>query len=377
MKKIAIVLPELLMGGTEKVLINLLETIDYSRVSVDLYLFKKEGYLRSLVPNEVHVKYVDIGVADGVSVKALLKSGKFVKAACKYVKRIRLYTGICFTKEDRIRRKEKYDVVAAFQGASHFCKLFASRCLNGRKKLVWIHGNVGNRCNERLFLQFDEIITVSQSTEKWFLETYPKTKGKTRVVYNILDQNRITEKADENVQDMQSDGISIVSVGRLSQEKGFQMVPLIAEKLLNAGYSFHWYLVGEGPMKSEIEESCRALHVDSVVHLLGNKMNPFAYMNRCTVYVQPSYTEGYCTTTNEAKFLCKPIVATDVPGMREQFIHEKNAYIVSRATVEDLFEGVKYLLDHKEIRGQYSSCLKDGQNDQSKIIQAVHDVLEI
>lgn len=68
-------------------------------------------------------------------------------------------------------------------------------------------------------------------------------------------------------------------------------------------------------------------------------------MSKCDLYVQPSYYEAYCTTTNEARILSKIVVATDVGGMREQIINGETGFIVD-INVESIYEKIKELIDN-------------------------------
>ena len=80
-----------------------------------------------------------------------------------------------------------------------------------------------------------------------------------------------------------------------------------------------------------------------IVFLTGTKENPYPYMKNCTVYVQPSYQEGFCVATFEAKILQIPVVVTDVPGMREQFTEETAWF--AEPTVESLTRAIGMALD--------------------------------
>lgn len=91
--------------------------------------------------------------------------------------------------------------------------------------------------------------------------------------------------------------------------------------------------------------------------LLGNKSNPYPYLEECDIYVQTSYFEGYCTTTNEARILGKPIITTDVSGAREQFINYENGIIVPIDEIE-VYKAVVELLDDNKLRDKLSNNLK-------------------
>lgn len=79
----------------------------------------------------------------------------------------------------------------------------------------------------------------------------------------------------------------------------------------------------------------------------GNQENPYPYIKCADVYVQPSYYEAYSTTVTEAKVLHKPIVVTDVGGMREQLFDIESEKIVS-ISIEQIENAILFLLNNRE-----------------------------
>ena len=64
--------------------------------------------------------------------------------------------------------------------------------------------------------------------------------------------------------------------------------------------------------------------------LLGRKDNPYSYMGKANVYVQPSRHEGYCTTTMEAKIIGKVVITSDLDSFKEQFTNEVDGFILDK-----------------------------------------------
>ena len=91
---------------------------------------------------------------------------------------------------------------------------------------------------------------------------------------------------------------------------------------------------------------------------VGEKDNPYPYMNACDIYIQPSRTEGFCTTTREAKILCKPVVTFDVGGMREQFSDKVNGIIIEREDTKALAQAIFSLAKNPEMREKMSKELE-------------------
>ena len=226
----------------------------------------------------------------------------------------------------------------------------------------------------RLVKYYSHIFCVSNSI-KIHVEEYCKIKcHHASVIHNLLNIDEILAKAQNEITPLAQR--YILTVGRLSPEKGQQMIPETTRMLVDAGYDIHWYLVGDGPLREEVEREIEKHGVSDRVILMGTQSNPYPYIKNCDIYVQPSFSEGYCTTTMEAKILQKPIVTTDAPGMREQFVSGVNGLIVDAMTPEALFDGIKTLIDHPEMREKFVENLKNEGYDNSKELQKLYDFIE-
>lgn len=250
----------------------------------------------------------------------------------------------------------EYDCAIGYNMALNDVTVVALEKIRAKRKILWLHAKKTFRDKDlafydALYAKADQIVCVSLETEARFRGLMPSCADKTVTIHNFYDIPSIRSQAQLPAEGMDHGpgSMSIVSVGRLSREKGFDRVPAVAEKLLHAGYGFRWYIIGDGDKRAEIEAAIRDRHLEDRVRLLGHRSNPFPYVQQCDIYVQPSYTEGFCTSTMEAKILYKPVVTTDVPGMGEQFVSGENGLIVE-SSVDGLVSGIRQLLDAPELR---------------------------
>ena len=102
----------------------------------------------------------------------------------------------------------------------------------------------------------------------------------------------------------------------------------------------------------QIEKYC----LKDVFILLGNQSNPYTYLKDCDLYVQPSRYEGYCTTTNEARMLSKPVITTDVSGSREQFVDGETGWIVPMEE-NAIYERIKWCIENPQAMKEVSERL--------------------
>ena len=94
--------------------------------------------------------------------------------------------------------------------------------------------------------------------------------------------------------------------------------------------NFTWYWIGDSGKHDIIQKVIEEKKLTNSFVLLGNKQNPYPYMKGCTLYIQPSLSEAYCTTSMEALVLKKGMVLSDVPSFYEQVHEGKDALIAKK-----------------------------------------------
>lgn len=385
-KKVVILLPWMKMGGTNKIAINFMRDLaEYCDVT--LVLSENTGELLDQLPQNIQI------INDTIkSFREILK-GDLKRLRVKYlIKDFSYYMKIKTGKDSIDNYKyivdrsaaisnEVYDCAISYHGQSPERLLNLIYRTNARKKVVWIHGEMSFSQNKidqlkKYYEKVDHFFFVSNSTRESFAERIPFEQDKSTVYYNPIDKLEIIEKAKENIQPVFSDQYTnILTVGRLSKEKGQDMVPAITKKLIDNGYPIHWYLIGDGETRIQIQNLIKQYGVEDHVFLLGTKANPYCYMKACTLYVQPSYTEGYSTTICEAGILGKAIIGT-IPsgGIKEQIEEGKDGLIVD-ATVEGISNGISCLIEQPELRRTFEkNILKknfEGKGEISKFLKII------
>lgn len=258
----------------------------------------------------------------------------------------------------------EYDCAIGYQMVANDVTLVTLEKIRAKRKVLWLHGK--KKFAQRdlafydaLYSKADRIVCVSLETEQRFRRLMPRSADKTVTIHNLYDIPFIQSRAQECAEGMDtaSDAVKIVSVGRISKEKGFDRVAEVTRRLMDAGYDIRWYIVGDGDKRGNLEADIREKQVADQVILLGHRSNPYPYVQQCDIYVQPSYTEGFCTSTMEAKILYKPVVTTDVPGMHEQFVSGENGLIVE-SSADGIFDGIRRLLDDPALRARIEEKLR-------------------
>lgn len=361
-KKIAFILTTFVVGGVEKSFLDLLKCIDTDKYEITAFLPDDKGEWTSVLKEKCQVRYLPIEnykATIGNQLKKLHFLGAArslffrILARLNYKNNYRKSTEYFIRSMPRIR--EWFDCAVAYQIINDDCVLSTLYRINAPKKVVWSHAFI--RKDESIYGEwynkFDRIFCVSDYAQKALLDNFPFLSHKTEIFHNVLDSDCIIERSNEPANDISCNSMILVTVGRLSKEKGQLLIPKASRLLSNAGYSFQWYLLGDGDLRDELEEEIRTEHQEDNVILLGNRSNPYSYMRACDIYVQTSLTEGWGLTVTEAKILHKPIVTTDAGVMSEQIRTGVNGIIVPEATSEALAVAIKTLLESPEMRSRF------------------------
>lgn len=190
------------------------------------------------------------------------------------------------------------------------------------------------------------------------IEKIPSDEHKIEVFKNIISSESIKEMAQEKEEfDSEFKGTKIVTVGRLSKEKGQDIAIKVLANLIKNGYNVRWYCIGDGVDKKAYENLIEEYGLTSEFILLGSKENPYPYIKMADIYVQPSRHEGFCLTLAEARYLQKPIITTDFSGSYEQITDNYDGFIV-RVDEDELYEKIKFLLNNPGKSNEFTMNLR-------------------
>lgn len=347
MKKIVFGLKGMYLGGTEKALLTALNNFPQTDYEVTILLLDKEGALLDKIPSFCKVLYIEN--IDNKAKEPLLRNG-FVDNIKYYLKHFRLIKVIKLLfrriiKKDLLAEadglypkiphlEEEFDIAVSGQYHDTFITRFIADHVTAKKKYVWVHNDLKTtgyryQYTKSYINNFDKIYAVSKTIEEELKDAYPEIANRIETKYNYFDEKTIKEKSLENIElPWSKDTFSILSVGRLDKQKGFDIAIEAAGILKKSGISFTWYVLGDGMEKQNLIKLIYSKKLENQFVLLGSVNNPFPYMKGCSLYVQPSRHEGYCTTTMEALCLNKPVIMTKVSGAEEQIKDDFNGWLV-------------------------------------------------
>lgn len=394
MKKILFMCINMNIGGTEKALLTMLNEMDRRKYDITLFMLEEYGGFLNQIPDGIKVMYLKeyktlkkfINNPPQLVAKELIKNRKvisglsilFIYTISKLIKDISIYYKYILRNVDILN--EEYDIAIAYAGPMDFISYFVINKIKSKKRVQWIHFDItkiGFNVNfaKKIYDKFDKVFVVSNEGKDKLINFLPSLKDKTEVFFNIISCKMIEKMSYEGEGFSDDfDGTRILTVGRLSKEKGQDLIIPVLKKLKKNGYKVRWYCIGDGPAKKEYEKLVDKLNIKDDFIFLGSKLNPYTYMKECNIYVQPSKHEGYCITLGEARCFNNPIVTTNFTGANEQIVNE-NTGLVCEINEEEIYKAIKKLLDDKKLYKNIKDNLNNEIVDSTKEIRKLESIL--
>ncbi|WP_456277305.1 glycosyltransferase [Bacillus sp. AK128] len=395
-KKILFMVINMNIGGTEKALLNMIAEIPRDKYDITVFMLEeKGGFLKSL-PSHVNIRVLDnytdikwkIEKSPRILAEEFLTSGEYKQAFTYTI----FYLIEKLTKDKSIYMRYilrdfsvfdggYYDLAIAYAGPMDLISYYVSNMINAKYKVQWIHFDItkigfNKFFAKKIYIKFNRIFVVSEEGKDKLKRLIPKLNDRIDIFSNVLSNKTILKLADLEdgfVDDY--NGIRILTVGRLSKEKGQDLAISVLSRLRNEGYNVRWYFVGEGNSKEEYTNLAKNYGIENDIIFLGSTSNPYPYIKQCDMYVQTSRHEGYCITLAEARSLCKPIISTDFNGAKEQLKQNETGYIV-KFNQNEMYEAIKRLIGNRELREKLSSNLRKEEVDTTRELEKLYSVID-
>jgi glycosyltransferase involved in cell wall biosynthesis len=386
-------------AGTEKSFLSFASCLDYEKYEVTLLLARKEGLFLPMIPKQIRViemeDYADMftlhgGNAMRVIWNSMVKKNPAVlfdilpfaaKIALHIGNRADLTMGMWCKLEKRFPDlREEFDIAVAYWGDKTMFYMLDH--VRAKKKIAWLHFDYtkpmrDDRLYEPAFTACDYTVTVSKPIEASMKEHFPHLADKIVCMENINDPRLIWDLAlrGETFPDAHFKGKRILTVGRIAEQKGYDMAVEVLARLRHDGYDVRWYIIGSGTTEDEEALKLKAIdyNVADMLILLGNTTNPYTFMRDCDIYAQPSRHEGKPIAVEEAKILYKPILATEYLSAREQ-LSDGTLGEICPISVDGIYEGLKKMLDNPFLCECYSDRLTEvhaGNTEEMHIFDAL------
>lgn len=382
-KKLLIVNNNLATGGVQRSLINLLNEIK-DIYEVTLFLFSYSGEYRQCIPSQVRV----IEGSPLMSLLGLSQAQTKAQGLMYYLIRatLALYTkinrnhGAIRLLVSTQKPLVDFDVAISFLhnvGDEIFyggCNEFVLQRVKAKEKISFLHcdflNSGGNTTqNRKMYQCFDKIVAVSEGCRESFIKAVPELRAKTHCVYNCHNYSEYTDLAKDHSVEYPKDCVNIITVARLSAEKGILRGIDVLNRLVKEGRLIRWIIVGDGKQRKDIEEKINNSGVSKYIFLCGNRENPYRFMKNADLLLLPSFHEAAPMVINEAKCLGLPIMTTRTTSAKEMVLEGKEGFVCENSE-NGIYQTLKNILDNPETLQECKKyLLKQPYNNEKALLQ--------
>lgn len=401
MKRILIASHWMEIGGAERSLLGLLDSIDYKKYQIDLFLCSHRGEFMKLINKNVNllpedkkatdiavpitnvIKHGNIDIVIGRVIASILSKIYLTRNKIEKPSIVPIENSHKFTYKfiNRINEDITYDLAISFLEPHYI----VTNKVNAKKKIAWIHTDymsIDSDIKEgyKVWDSYDNIIAISEDCRNNFLKKFPNLKNKIVLVENIISKDFLLEQSklmdiSSEINNNDRESIKLLSIGRFSEAKNFDNIPEICKFILEKGINIKWYIMGYGGDENLIKHNIEKYKLQENVILLGKKENPYPYIKACDIYVQPSRYEGKAVAVREAQILNKPVVITDFPTSKSQLKDGFDGVIVPIDN-QGCAEGICNLIKDKELQQRLIENTKITDYTNKQELEKIYALLE-
>lgn len=382
MKKILFVINTMGGAGAERALLEFLKRWDVPECRVYLYVIMEQGEMIGQLPSQVQLLNSTFSKESVLSpagrrkmvkrvLKAFLRNGNWLGKLHYIIKILKPMVRTKRIQTDKLlwrmmaqgarRFDTRFDLAVAWlEGGSAY---YVADYVKADKKAALVHINYEQagytrEMDQGCWEKFDRIFAVSGETVERFKSVYPEYRDKMDVFPNIIDQEEIRRQAElpGGFTDTY-EGWRILTVGRLSWQKGYDIAIEAMKLVKEAGCRAKWYVLGEGDQRSLLEKKISALGLEEDFLLLGAVSNPYPYFRQTDIYVHAVRYEGQSIAVQEAQTLGCPILVSNYSGSR-QAVGEERAGMICELTPKSIADGIIDLLGDEKLRKELSQRAK-------------------
>jgi len=187
------------------------------------------------------------------------------------------------------------------------------------------------------------------------------SENKVKVVYNSFKPGRTNVIKENAKQRLNLSGEVILSVGRLTPWKGFDLLIDLMPVLLMVNNQFKLVIVGSGPEEKKLKFKIQELKLEDKVILAGSvfmeKMSN--YYQAADIFILNSSYEGLSHTLLEALSFGLPVVASNVGGNPEVIEHNQNGLLAEYNNQQQILDSIKKLSSNSGLVERFKQANKE------------------
>lgn len=218
-------------------------------------------------------------------------------------------------------RKRPADICISYLSRANCLNVLAGRLFGHRVIISERVQTTGHLAKSRLRAVYRKMITaaypradvtiaVSQGVAEDLVRNYRVPRARIRVIGNPIDAKALHGAAKAPAPVSLPEDYAIAA-GRLVPNKNF---PMLIRAYANRPRPYDLVILGEGPLRDELQRSSRSLGVEARVHFPGFVQNPYPCIRGARFFVSASSAEGFPNALIEAMVLERPVISTDCPS---------------------------------------------------------------
>lgn len=338
--KVAYILTPITFGGSEKVSLNFLKTVDRNRFDILPVLLLRPWEEPPLFAQEI----VKLGYEYLTLPVSLLQGGdplRVPRVAWRLTKLLRV---------------GKFDLVHTHGYFADICAIPVARML-GIKTITTCHGFIFNNNKLKLYNKLNvcaiklchRVIAVSEDIKDQLVAAGLKPL-KITVISNAVeaefDGSEIARlrKSKRNELQIKDDEFVVGFLGRLSAEKGVEFLIDAVTGLVDDGLPIRLLIVGEGDERKNLEAQVAQKSIAHRVIFAGFQSNTESWLSSFDLFALPSLTEGTPMALLEAMAMGVPVVASNIGGVPKVVTDAQNGLLVESGSSESIIKAISRIL---------------------------------
>ncbi len=254
MKDLLIMAKSLGGGGSEVALIELINALPEELYNITLVLLDSDNEYAYRLKKKVNIIQLTFNSSFA---KSLVSMYAFTAKVLKKLS-VNYYIPYYDFVTNRVTNvfEKNYDIAIDFYGYGSFVTAFLATKIKAKKKATWLHDEklYWMKSVQRYLDSYDRVYGVSQAVVDAFCKEYPFYRNKAGVFYNVIDTEEIKRKSEQNEAVPFKDTFNIVTVGRLTEQKGYDIAIKAASILKQKKIDFAWYAIGTGRDESKLKK---------------------------------------------------------------------------------------------------------------------------
>jgi glycosyltransferase involved in cell wall biosynthesis len=215
------------------------------------------------------------------------------------------------------------------------------------------HGFFKPRLSRKIFPCWGKyVIAISQPVKEHLVNDLKVKERCVKVIYHGIDSERFKLYVQERPKINDSPVVGIIA--RLSDVKGHQYLIRAFKKVLAEIPHAKLLIIGEGPLKKELENLTRELNIEKSVSFMPPVDDSIRVLSLMDIFVMPSVKEGLGLSIMEAQAAGLPVVAFDVGAISNLIKNEETGILVNFADTEALAQAILSLIKDKQLAQRIS-----------------------